>query len=309
MSSSDTLKSLSQASGCLPAAAETSAAPAVSRACAGLRTLGQHWPEYLMEAAELGLFMISACTFTVLLEHPGSPAHGLLPDATLRRVLMGAAMGLTAILIIYSPWGKQSGAHMNPAVTLAFLRLRKVRPWDALFYVLAQFAGGIAGVMIAFHILGNAVAHPSVHYAVTSPVMGGVAIAFAAELAISFLQLTIVLNLSNHPKWSRYTGMAAGVMVAIYIAAEAPLSGMSMNPARTVGSAVGAGSFDGIWIYFIAPPLGMLLATEIYVRFRKYNTIFCAKFHHANRKRCIFRCGYGELVRMSDLVKYGTWDA
>ena len=108
----------------------------------------QHWPEYLMEAAGLGLFMISACVFGTLLEHPASPVRaGRCPTPLVRRVLMGLAMGLTAIAIIYSPWGQRSGAHMNPAVTLTFLRLGKVAPADAVFYVAgAVRSAAIAGV-------------------------------------------------------------------------------------------------------------------------------------------------------------------
>src|SRR5437899_11357452 len=76
----------------------------------GLRVaLREHWPEYVMEAAELGLFMISACLVVALLEHPASPLNHAIPHPVVRRVLTGLAMGLTAIGIIYSPWGKQSG--------------------------------------------------------------------------------------------------------------------------------------------------------------------------------------------------------
>src|ERR1043166_8954154 len=100
--------------------------------------LKKHWPEYLMEAAELGGFMISASAFTILLYHPASPAVLAIPPEFLRRALTGMAMGLTAIALIYSPWGKQSGAHMNPAFTLTFFRLGKVAPWDAAFYIIAQ---------------------------------------------------------------------------------------------------------------------------------------------------------------------------
>src|SRR5215831_10723337 len=85
-------------------------------------SLRQHWPEYLMEAAGLGIFMVSAAVVTTLFEYPKSPVHDVLPDPMFRRVLIGIAMGLTAIGIIYSPWGKQSGAHLNPAVTLTFFR-------------------------------------------------------------------------------------------------------------------------------------------------------------------------------------------
>jgi aquaporin Z len=80
----------------------------------------------MIEGAELGLFMISACAFVVLLEYPTSPVHQSIPDPFLRRILIGMAMGLTAIGIIYSPLGQRSGAHFNPLVTLTFFRLGKV---------------------------------------------------------------------------------------------------------------------------------------------------------------------------------------
>ncbi len=107
--------------------------------------LKHHWPEYLIEAICLGLFMISAFSFATLLEHPSSAVHQAIANATLRRFLMGLAMGGTAIAIIYSPWGQQSGAHINPATTLTFFRLGKVARWDAVFYVAGQFLGGTIG--------------------------------------------------------------------------------------------------------------------------------------------------------------------
>src|SRR5215217_5858005 len=126
-----------------------------------VQALRTHWPEYLMEATELGLFMIAACSFTVLLFHPTSPVAQAITTEPLRRLLMGAAMGSTAIAIIFSPLGKRSGAHFNPAVTWAFFRLGKIGAWDAAFYTLFQFAGGMAGMMLASLTLGNLVAHQS----------------------------------------------------------------------------------------------------------------------------------------------------
>jgi aquaporin Z len=96
------------------------------RALSALGTLGLHWPEYLMEGVELGLYMISACAVLVLLQYPTSPVHQVFPNPVLRRVLFGIAMGMAAIGIIYSPLGQRSGAHFNPAVTLTFFRLGKV---------------------------------------------------------------------------------------------------------------------------------------------------------------------------------------
>ncbi len=255
-----------------------------------LAALRRHWPEYLMEAACLGLFMVSACSFGALLEHPSSPVRGALASPLLRRVLMGCAMGASAVALIYSPLGKRSGAHMNPSVTLAFLKLGKVQPGDALFYVVAQFLGGAAGVWLASLALGGFLADPAVNYVVTVPGPSGLAVAFLAELAISFLLMSVVLRASSTPALARYTGLFAGSLVALYITFEAPLSGMSMNPARTFGSALRAHLWLGYWIYLSAPVLGMLSAALVYGRLKRMPPVRCAKLHHENRYRCIF-CG------------------
>ena len=106
--------------------------------------------------------MVAAGLVATAIDSPRSPLQEWLPDADLRRVLGGVAMGLTAIALIYSPWGKRSGAHMNPAVTLAFLALGKIKPRDAAFYSLAQFAGGLVGVMLVAGLFGDAFTAPPV---------------------------------------------------------------------------------------------------------------------------------------------------
>ena len=251
-----------------------------------------HWPEYLMEAGGLGLFMVSACVFTTVLEHPGSPIRQWLGSAFLRRTIIGVAMGLTAIGLIYSPWGKQSGAHLNPSVTITIFRLRKLARGDALFYVLAQFAGATAGVLASSLLLNRWISHPAVNYAVTVPGATGTTIAFGAEFLISFLLMAAILIVSNSKTIPAFTGVIAGILVATYITLESPLSGMSMNPARTLGSAALAYTWKGWWIYFTAPPIGMLAAGELYCRLGGARRIVCAKLHHQNDKRCIFHCGF-----------------
>lgn len=190
----------------------------------------EHWPEYLMEAVGLGSFMVSACAFGVLLEHPGSPIRQAIQGPAPRRILMGLAMGLTAIGLIYSPLGQRSGAHFNPPVTLTVLRLGKVTPRDGVFYILAQFAGGVVGVGCAAIVLGQALAHPAVNYVVTMPGRWGIVVAFLAEIVISFGLMSTVLIVSNTEGLARFTGLFAGVLVAAYITLEAPISGMSMKP-------------------------------------------------------------------------------
>jgi aquaporin Z len=245
-----------------------------------------------MEAGGLGLFMVSAAVVTAAFEYPHSPLHDLIPDPVLRRIVIGLAMGMTAVGLIYSPWGKRSGAHLNPAVTVTFFRLGKMRGSDALAYVMAQFIGGTIGLWLAAQILGGAIAHPAVNYVVTVPGPDGVAIAFAAEALISFGLMFVVLVVSNRPSLNRWTGMFAGALVATYIAVEAPLSGMSMNPARTFASAVPASLWTGYWLYLTAPLIGMLSAAECYARTSGIHRVLCAKLHHHNNTRCIFRCGY-----------------
>lgn len=251
-----------------------------------------HLPEYAFEAICLGAFMVSAAGFATLLQHPNSPLAGWPVDPLVVRAAMGLAMGSTAAALIYSPLGKRSGAHMNPAVTLAFLRLGKIAPIDAAGYVAAQFVGGSAGILAATAIFHGLPADPAVNYVATQPGAWGTWAAFAAEASIAFAMMAVVLTVSNTPHLARFTGVAAGLLVATYITVEAPLSGMSMNPARTLGPNLLAHAARSLWIYFTAPPLGMLLAAELLLRRRGASFIRCAKLHHTTDVRCIFRCGY-----------------
>jgi len=241
-----------------------------------------------MEAGQLAIYMFSTCVFATLLQHPASPVRHAIAGNLSRRALMGLAIGATVIAMIQSPWGQQSGGHSNPAVTLAFYRLRKLEPWDTLFYVTAQFLGAISGVAIARYVLRGAPGNDAVQYAVTMPGMYGKAVAFVAESATSFVLMITILFVSNREALARYTPYFVGALYAIFITLETPLSGMSMNPARTLGSAFYAMHWQGLWIYFTAPTLGMLAAAEVFLRARRGVGPYCAKLQHANNKRCIF---------------------
>ena len=257
----------------------------------GFQTLRRHWPEYAIEAALLGSFMVLACVFTVVLEHPASPVPQALPQDALRRALNGLAMGLTAIGLIYSPWGQRSGAHLNPAVTATFLHLGRIQPWDAAFYMAAQFAGGIAGVLVARGFLGRLLAHPAVNHVVTVPGPAGAGTAFVAETLIAAGMMLMVLFVTNTPRLARFTGLFAGLLVFLYITFEAPLSGMSLNPARTVASALPSGIWTAGWVYFAAPLLGMLGAARLHAFLRHPARPACPKLHHGTTQRCLF-CGH-----------------
>jgi len=229
-----------------------------------------------------------------LLWHPASPIQRYVTSDSVRRMLMGLAMGATIMGIVLSPWGKQSGAHFNPAVTLTFYRLKKVALWDAVFYCAAQLLGAVAGVALASLVLEGAPAHNAVRYAATLPGVYGDTIAFVAELAISFILMGAILFTSNHEALAPYTHYFAAILAAMYIAFESPLSGMSTNPARTFGPALCANYWHALWIYFIGPPLGMLAAAEVFVLARERKGPYCAKLHHYNNTRCIFRHSGGD---------------
>ncbi len=258
-----------------------------------LKTLKIHWPEFLIEAWCLGTFMVAACAFGVALFHPASPVVGY--SFAMRNIAMGLAMGATAVGIICSPWGKRSGAHFNPAVTLTFLRLGKVERADAVFYIISHFVGGLLGVFISWLILGSMLADSMVNFVATVPGKYGVGTAFAAEAIISFFMMSMILWTSNSSRLSGLTPFFAGLFVAFYISVESPISGMSMNPARSFASAAFAGTWTSLWIYFLVPPIAMLAAAQVFVRFRGLRAVLCAKLHHHNQARCIFIREWGKI--------------
>ena len=244
-----------------------------------------------MEFTETSGYLFLTCVFATVLQHPISPIRHVLANDTVRRACFGLSVGATIVAIVLSPWGKQSGGHLNPAMTLTFYRLGKMEFWDALFYCLAQCTGATAGVVIATFVLLGAPGDPSIRYAATLPGVYGVGVAFAAEVVISFVLMLTVLVASNHHISSRSTPYFVGALYVAFITFETPLSGMSMNPARTFGSAVRGRYWHALWLYFVAPTLGMLVAAECFVRMRGGIGPYCAKLHHANDKRCIFHHG------------------
>lgn len=246
-----------------------------------------NWAEYGLEAFGLGLFMVSAATFGVVLFHPASAVVQGIPHPLARRALMGLAMGLTALLNIYSPWGRRSGAHLNPATTLTFWTLGKVAAHDAVGYVGGQMIGGTVGMLLATSVLGRWIGDPAVNYVATVPGVGGGGAAFVAEILISFGLMFVVLTMIAHQRAAKFTGLAVATLIVVYITFEAPISGMSMNPARSLASAVPSGITTGLWIYCTAPFIGMLGAARLR---RHLANRHCAKFIHDDRDRCIF-CG------------------
>jgi aquaporin Z len=244
---------------------------------------------YAMDGALLGLFMVSACVNVVVLEHPASPVRAAIASALVRRALVGLAMGLTAACLIYSRWGKRSGAFMNPAMVLCFLRLGKLSPLDAVGYIAAELAGSVGGVLLAARLLPGLVSDPAVNYVATTPA-GGIGSAFLTEFSLAFVLLSVVMTVNRSPRFAPYAGACAAVLVALFISVAAPISGMSINPARTFGSAVWAHLWVGFWIYLSAPLLGMLAGVELQRRLASRHERLCGKLNHDETVTCFVRC-------------------
>lgn len=248
------------------------------------------WQTYLIEGALLGIFMISACGFVALIEYRSSPVRAAIESPLLRRALIGLAMGLTAITLIYSPWGKRTGALMNPATTIGFWRLGRLKSWDAVGYITAQFIGASLAVATMAGSLGSWVRDSSVNYVATRPGPFGPATVWLAEFTIALVMMIVVMAVNKIPRLAPYTGCFAGALVALYITFEAPISGMSLNPARTFGSAVNAWQWDGWWIYLTAPTAGMLAAIEMRLLWAPNKRAVCGKLSHSRHICCHIKC-------------------
>lgn len=232
-----------------------------------LDALRRHGAAYLMEAAGIAFFIAVSSVASTLLEYPGSPLHALIPIKAWRRVPLAIIIGLV-IVGVTRVTGKRSGAHINPAVTWAFYRHGKITAWDAVGYTVAQVAGAVAAALGMRAVLGAPYAHPSVDYVVTKPGPGGPPMAFAAEFVISFILMLALLVATESRRLEKAAGWIAGALLAAYIVVETPLSGMSLNPARSFGSAIAAPASPALWVYVVAPTLAMWTAVEVYVRLR-----------------------------------------
>ena len=218
----------------------------------------------------------------------------LLPTAwppLVRRMAQGVVIAGTGASLVYSPWGMRSGAHFNPSVTLTFLVLGRVRLIDAAYYMAFQVIGGVAGISIAGLLLGSLLRDPPTLWIVTRPGPHGVLVALVAEIVVAFVAMETILLTAALPATSKFTGAFVAALVFLFITLESPLSGFSMNPARSFGSAALSGHWTAFWIYVLAPPSGMLAAALLNRSLRGTPSSNCAKLVRNGAQRCI-HCGY-----------------
>jgi aquaporin Z len=245
-----------------------------------------------MEGTEIGALMLSTCIWGTLIYSNESPLTSLGLSQAFKSMLMGTAIAITTFLIIRSPFGRRSGAHFNPAVTLTFLWLGRIHPLDAVCYMSAHFTGAVAGVLAARQILGLRLSAPSVRYMVTLPGQYGGPVAFLGEFLLSGFLMSTVLYASNNRLLARFTPVLVALLTILYFLLSSSISGFSVNPARSLSSALFAWIWQGIWIYFSAPCLGMLTAAAMYIRRMGLNHVYCAKVFHDMRSPCPFPCHF-----------------
>jgi aquaporin Z len=252
-------------------------------------TLRRHWPEYGVEALFLCVFLLLAGAVSAWAR---GTAGGLLPNSLglpARHALVGIAMGLVLMGMVYSPWGRRSGSHLNPAITLAYLRLGKIGRWDALFYLLAQVGAGLAAVsLLRSGVLLPEGTPPGSLSASIGPTGGWAA--FVTALALSAGAMLLILFTSNHASWFRWTGVLYGLLAMLVVGCAAPLSGFGMNPARLLAVDLSGDATLLGWFNLLPPLLGMQLAVEAYRLFTGRSQVLCAKLAHNTHGRCIFRC-------------------
>ncbi|MGH7146943.1 MAG: MIP/aquaporin family protein [Nitrospiraceae bacterium] len=177
----------------------------------------------------------------------------------MRLLITGFLFGAIGGLLALSPVGKISGAHINPAVTLGFWLFGKLESRTALGYVLAQLIGGILGSLplLGWGSMGRSIAFgatvPGAEYSIWTALMGEVIATFALVAG-----LTVFIGFRQ---LRPFTPAMIPFLFAILVPLEAPISGTSVNPARTLGPAIISGEWQGWWIYWVGPLIGTFLAT------------------------------------------------
>lgn len=247
-----------------------------------------HWPEYGAELAGTTWNVLVGLSAVVCNFAPGMPGARLIPDASLRLWVTGLIFAGSGSLFTISPWGRLSGAHINPSVTLAFWAHGKMRAHDALAYLVAQGLGGALGASLLVLFWGSHAA--AVGNGVTRPGPGySVADAFAAEGSMTFAYLLAVFFFVSRPRLARWTPLMNWLVVAGLVWLGAGVSGTSLNPARSFGPALVSGNWRDQWLYFVAPPLAGLLAARLAPLLSKGREALTAKLFHSNLYRSIFK--------------------
>lgn len=240
---------------------------------------GWHPIEWACEFVGTGFQLFLGFGVVALLEAPGAPGYHLIGNAGVRLVLIGVAFGVLAAIVATSPVGKRSGAHLNPAVTLGFFARGHTHVHDVIGYVIAQVAGALAATAAFAALWGHWAA--GVDDAQTAPA-GTVDpwVAAGIEAALTLGLLLVIFTMVSSRRTARWTPAVVTGALSGLIWAGAPYTGASMNPARTLGPDVVTGGFPSVWVYFLGPPVGALLAGGLFAVVARERPTLTAKLFH-----------------------------
>ena len=248
-----------------------------------------HWPEYgaeLLGTAWLVLLGLSAVVFDF---GTGLPVSRLIPDRSARLLITGLLFAGSGSLVAISPLGRLSGAHINPSVSLAFWVQGKMRFYDLVGYVIGQLLGAILGETLLVLIWGGYAA--SVHNGMTLPGAGyPLWLVFLAEVALTALLVFLIFLFVSSHRLMHWTPLMAWLLIATMVWQEAPISGTSLNPARSLAPALLSWFWTDQWLYCIAPPLGALLAVAAFRLFTaSERDVLTGKLFHVPHYRSVFK--------------------
>jgi aquaporin Z len=248
-----------------------------------------NWAEYTAELVGTAFNIFVGLSAVVFDFGQGLPMEHLIPDKSIRLLITGLIFSGSGALFAISPLGKLSGGHINPSVTLAFWAHGKMHGQDAVGYIVAQFIGAISGAFLIVSVWGKYAG--SVYNGMTLPGAGyALWFVFLAEVLITFLLvLSIFLFVCNH-RLMRWTPLMTWLLITAIVWQEAPISGTSLSPARSIGPAFVTGLWTHQWLYCIAPPLGALLAVAMFrlLTMGKRDILSC-KLCHVPHYRSIFK--------------------
>ena len=218
-----------------------------------------------MEGFGLFIFMVSACFFGGILEHQSATFNIGIANPKIRLLIMGIAMGTTALVIFLSPLTSPSGAFINPSVTIMRWRLGQLSLEKLIWYSVFQTIGGLVAVYLMQFLMGTILTEPPVNFVVTVPGKNISDVQAALmETSTAFFMIAMVLFISD-TKFSKTVPYLSALLVGVYVYVAGPVSGFGMNPARTIASAIPANIYSSFWIYMLCPTFGMLIAGELYV--------------------------------------------
>jgi aquaporin Z len=232
---------------------------------------GWHWAEWGCEFAGTALLLLGGLSGLFFDVSPGNPVQSAIPSLTTRLLFTGLILGGCGLAVTVSPLGRRSGAHLNPAVSLAFWLRGHMQRLDLAGYVAAQVCGAVAGTAAAFAIWGHSA--QALNLGATKPGAGiSPGGAAAIEIAMTFTLVLGILLAVSFERSARWTPLVAWSTVAVCVWRCGALTGASLNPARSIAPALLAPYTTDLWAYLVGPLAGSTLAVACYAGFKGLNT-------------------------------------